>query len=268
MPLALLAALACPAQAQKPGDEVPATHPARAILARPIVTTEAMILGTWPTVSPESAARTLSGEPLPYQVQISEADVTISSPGDPYGPRVFGIVRRRRVQSWVEYELRGQGGAYVLTAQLGLRAGGGRDAVFVLTPVAAGLRATRFVVPGSAMAAPPKDSIAATRTRPADGRPRRVREPKLSPVPVDGTTLLAAASRRVTPNYPASARSAGVEGIVVVEVTVDASGKVASAEAVSGPSHLRAESERAARGWEFRPFGHPVTGSISFRFAR
>lgn len=55
----------------------------------------------------------------------------------------------------------------------------------------------------------------------------------------------------VAPNYPAVARAKRAEGDVVVEVKIDAKGKVVSAVAVSGHELLRRSSETAAAGWQF-----------------
>jgi TonB family protein len=274
------------AAAQNPGEEVPALHPARSAIARPVYTGEHMVVGSWQTVAVGSGERTLSGEPLPYEILVTESEVSVSSARDPYGPRVFGIVGSRRVGSAVEYELRGQGGRYLLTAQLGLRPGAGPtgpfDAVFVLTRPGSSARSERFAPPG----APPPDAVArgtasgpvAEPTPRAEGRRRRVSEDARSePVSVANqrvrmSDLLGAVVRRVTPTYPDAARAANVQGTVVVEVSIDESGKVDEARAVSGPAPLRGEAERAARGWRFRPFlvdGAPsqVTGTLTFRFA-
>jgi TonB family protein len=53
--------------------------------------------------------------------------------------------------------------------------------------------------------------------------------------------------------YPPSARLARKEGIVVVRVKFDADGKVASAEAISGPKDLITDSLSNAKKWRFHP---------------
>ncbi len=85
---------------------------------------------------------------------------------------------------------------------------------------------------------------------------------------VNDAALMASAKRRVAPQYPATARSARVEGVVVVEVDVDETGKVTSARAVAGPSMLRDAAVAAARQWTFAPpeGGAKVVGTISFNF--
>ena len=66
-----------------------------------------------------------------------------------------------------------------------------------------------------------------------------------------------AAGRMPAPNYPATARRGGQTGTVVVEFTVDSSGKVISAHAKK-PSPwpiLNEEAVRTVRRWKFPPGG-------------
>lgn len=58
--------------------------------------------------------------------------------------------------------------------------------------------------------------------------------------------------KRVTPQYPQVARTAGVGGIVRVFVLVDEKGKV-TVKGSEGPMLLRQPAEDAARGWTFLP---------------
>jgi len=75
------------------------------------------------------------------------------------------------------------------------------------------------------------------------------------------------------PDYPADARAAGVDGVVVVQVTIDEQGNVAEARAVSGPPQLQQVSISAALQAKFSPtllMGEPVkvTGVIVYNFGR
>ena len=88
---------------------------------------------------------------------------------------------------------------------------------------------------------------------------------------VTGGVLNARAEKRVQPTYPAIARAAGASGTVDVEVTVDESGNVASARAVSGHPLLQQAAVDAARQWTLKPTvleGKPVkvAGIITFNF--
>ena len=81
------------------------------------------------------------------------------------------------------------------------------------------------------------------------------------------------ATRRVEPPYPPMAQSIGVQGAVVVSVTVSETGRVLEAHAVSGHPTLRQASIDAARRWQFSPTmlnGIPikVIGTITFNFKR
>jgi periplasmic protein TonB len=65
----------------------------------------------------------------------------------------------------------------------------------------------------------------------------------------------------VLPVYPAVARDAGVEGDVVIDTTIDKSGKVTATKVVSGPPMLRQAALEALRQWKYEPSklnGEPV----------
>lgn len=112
----------------------------------------------------------------------------------------------------------------------------------------------------------------------ADAKPGRSEGATTKPNPpsvlrVSGGVLLAKAVAKPQPPYPQIARAAGVEGAVVVEVTVDETGRVISARAISGHPLLRDAAVTAARGWRFEPTvlsGSParVIGAIAFNFRR
>lgn len=78
---------------------------------------------------------------------------------------------------------------------------------------------------------------------------------------------------KALPVFPAAARTANVDGRVVVEITIDIRGDVIAARAISGPSLLRTAAEEAARKWKFRPAtrnGAPMQTSqtIVFNFQK
>lgn len=75
------------------------------------------------------------------------------------------------------------------------------------------------------------------------------------------------------PVYSAAAKAVNASGEVQVQITVDETGKVISATAISGHLLLRGESEKAARGASFSPTllsNQPVkvTGIIVYRFTK
>ena len=55
------------------------------------------------------------------------------------------------------------------------------------------------------------------------------------------------------PAYPEFARRAGIGGDVEVEITIDQTGRVTRASAVTGPSVLHAAAVAAVMQWRYRP---------------
>lgn len=75
----------------------------------------------------------------------------------------------------------------------------------------------------------------------------------------------------VQPEYPATARQYRVQGEVVMNVEVDASGKVAEVKVVSGPPMLRIAAESAVRQWKYqaatlgdKPVPSSMTAKLDF----
>lgn len=88
---------------------------------------------------------------------------------------------------------------------------------------------------------------------------------------ISGGVLNGKAVSKPEPSYPSLAKAARASGAVVVKVTVDESGKVISAEAVSGHPLLRPAAVAAAREAKFTPTllsGKPVrvTGLLTYNF--
>lgn len=101
--------------------------------------------------------------------------------------------------------------------------------------------------------------------------PRPAAQEKHSPV--SAGVLNGKALSLPRPDYPADARNAGVDGVVVIQVTVDEMGNVTEARAVSGPKILQEPSVNAAFQAKFSPTlveGAPVkvTGVIVYNFGR
>lgn len=89
--------------------------------------------------------------------------------------------------------------------------------------------------------------------------------------PISGGVLNGKAVRLVQPSYPAMARAANASGTVAVQVLIDESGNVTSAQAVSGHPLLRSSAVSAARASKFSPTllgGVPVkvSGVINYNF--
>jgi TonB family protein len=105
--------------------------------------------------------------------------------------------------------------------------------------------------------------------------------PKATPTPtpekpktpgtIRGGVLNGKAISLPKPAYPPVAKAARASGIVVVQVTIDESGRVVSASAISGHPLLRASAVQAAYGARFSPTylnNQPVkvTGTIRYNF--
>ena len=92
-----------------------------------------------------------------------------------------------------------------------------------------------------------------------------------TPKSVSGGVLNGKATNLVKPAYPAAAKAVRAAGAVNVQVTIDETGNVISASAVSGHPLLRASAVQAARSSKFTPTllsGKPVkvTGVIVYNF--
>jgi protein TonB len=123
-------------------------------------------------------------------------------------------------------------------------------------------------------AAPSNSNSSAPVVKTSDDLPPPPVKPvvKASLRPISGGVLNGKAIEMPKPVYPELARRARMTGVVMVEVVVDASGKVIGARAVSGPDMLREAAERAARQAKFTPAmlsGQPVrvAGTISYNFS-
>jgi TonB family protein len=90
--------------------------------------------------------------------------------------------------------------------------------------------------------------------------------------PISGGVMNSKAVSLPKPAYPPAAKAVKASGAVVVQITVDESGKVVSATAVSGHPLLRQAAANAARAARFRPTllgGQPVkvNGTVTYEFS-
>jgi len=104
-----------------------------------------------------------------------------------------------------------------------------------------------------------------------DDEPPPKPTPKPVPKQISGGVLNGKAVALPKPPYPPIAKAARASGTVVVQVTIDESGKVISATAISGHPLLKAAAQQAAYGARFSPTmlsGQPVkvTGTINYNF--
>jgi protein TonB len=115
--------------------------------------------------------------------------------------------------------------------------------------------------------APPKVVVPDT-DEPPPPTPTPAPKPKTI---VSGGVLNGKAISKPALVYPTIARAARAQGVVLVSVTVDESGKVISAHAISGHPLLQQAAVQSAFGWRFSPTmlsGQPVkvNGTITFNF--
>jgi protein TonB len=98
-----------------------------------------------------------------------------------------------------------------------------------------------------------------------------VRKPQLT-VPPDA--MRRRIRHEVMPEYPETARQAGVQGTVVLDTVVSAEGAVTQLKVVSGPPVLSLAAMDAVRWWRYEPYvvnGQPTTVettvAVDFRLA-
>ena len=66
---------------------------------------------------------------------------------------------------------------------------------------------------------------------------------------------------KFVPAYPAIAKAAGVQGIVVLQATISQTGTIENLRVVSGPAMLQQAAMDAVKTWRYRPYllnGEPV----------
>lgn len=114
---------------------------------------------------------------------------------------------------------------------------------------------------------PPKTPVVVMGSEPP---PMPTPKPQLRPI--SGGVLNGKAISLPSPLYPDAAKRARMDGTVTIEVVVDETGKVISAQATGGPGMLRETSIQAALKARFSPTllsGQPVkvSGLINYRFS-
>jgi protein TonB len=106
----------------------------------------------------------------------------------------------------------------------------------------------------------------------AVGPPSPPPPPPPTPVRVGGDLSAPRLVRRVNPEYPAVARQAQIEGVVILEAVVDGRGRVEDVKVLRGHPLLDAAAMQAVREWRYEPLrlnGQPtpfvLTVTVSFR---
>jgi periplasmic protein TonB len=93
------------------------------------------------------------------------------------------------------------------------------------------------------------------------GRPIVVKEAPTKPLPVSRGVMAGNLLSRTLPQYPAIARAARIQGVVVLQATISKTGMIENLRVVSGPPMLRQSAIDAVQTWRYKPYllnGDPV----------
>ncbi len=88
-----------------------------------------------------------------------------------------------------------------------------------------------------------------------------VRAEVKGPVRVPSSLVAGLLIYKVTPNYPAIAKAAGVQGTIVLQAIISKTGTIENLRVASGPPMLQQVSIDAVHNWRYRPYllnGQPV----------
>ncbi len=107
--------------------------------------------------------------------------------------------------------------------------------------------ALAFGTCGSALAL--RMNIAATDKNPPPASPHSNAVPKISGGVMAGQILT-----RVNPIYPEAAKSAKIQGTVILRATIGKDGTIEKLQVVSGPDELRASTLDAVHQWVYKPY--------------
>jgi TonB family protein len=75
----------------------------------------------------------------------------------------------------------------------------------------------------------------------------------MAPVRVGGNIKVPTKVKDVRPLYPPAAQNAGIQGVVIIEATIDTDGRVADAKVLRSIPQLDEAALEAVRQWEFTP---------------
>jgi protein TonB len=89
----------------------------------------------------------------------------------------------------------------------------------------------------------------------------RVVHQQQGPITISKGVAEGMAISKPSPNYPAIARSAGLQGTVVLQATISKTGTIENLHVLSGPPMLQQAALNAVQQWRYRPYllnGDPV----------
>jgi protein TonB len=93
------------------------------------------------------------------------------------------------------------------------------------------------------------------------GQPARVQPRAPTSLSVSWGVMAGNLLAKTLPQYPAIAKAAHIQGIVVLQATISKSGSIQNLRVVSGPPMLQQAAMDAVRSWRYRPYllnGEPV----------
>src|SRR5260370_18058999 len=92
-------------------------------------------------------------------------------------------------------------------------------------------------------------------------------QPKVSVAQSEQGTGARRVTNKVVPMYPQMARSMNLSGTVKLEVLVQASGSVKSAQVKGGNPLLAQSAQAAGHAWKWEKGDHDTTEQVEFHFA-
>lgn len=104
--------------------------------------------------------------------------------------------------------------------------------------------------------------------KPPPPKPRPVEQPR-GPIRVTEDVTPPQPLSQAQPEYPASVKAAGIDGVVIVKYVVSETGQVTDAKVLKGPPELHAVCLAAVRSWRFKAAeldGKPVSVVRIHRF--
>jgi protein TonB len=88
-----------------------------------------------------------------------------------------------------------------------------------------------------------------------------VKQAPAKPLPISSRLMAGNLLSRILPQYPAIARAAHIQGVVVLQATISKAGSIENLRVISGPPMLRQAALDAVQTWRYKPYllnGEPV----------
>jgi protein TonB len=118
-----------------------------------------------------------------------------------------------------------------------------------------------LAVAGFAQQVPATSDSSPSGATSVEGSPCRANHEADKVVRVEGKVTQGLLVHKVNPSYPRAARSAGIEGTVVLCAAISKDGKIDNLTVAAGPPELISSSIKAVKKWRYKPYllnGEPV----------